>query len=118
MATSKVVRQAIEEAVDSAKVDRSAPEGEWVAFDPATLDRIKSLMKESGGEERVRDAWRLVIREAINGLEGDRSLAALVLSDRLRGAPARAYVQAADGSWIPPSATGDPAEDFWFVVGY
>jgi hypothetical protein len=116
MATSKVVDAAIDDALAKASVDHDSAEAERVTFDPRTLDRLKALMKESGGPARVRDAWRHAIRTAIDDLDGDRALAALVLSDRLRGAPNRSYRASADGSWILSSAAAEPDDDFWSVV--
>lgn len=120
MTTLNVYRDAVEAALDSARVDRAAPAGEQVAFDPAALDRVVRLFKASEGGRLMRYAWRDAMADTVRAGDMDRWTAVWVLRDRLAGARDRRYVERdreivavepEAGELSPGDTLADDAED-------
>lgn len=98
VASIEAVRQAVRAAVDSAHVDRNAPEGERVRFDREALSRVTALYKAPDTQDQVIQAWRAVLRAVLDDQDIDKGLASVVLQDRLKGVRDVSY-DLVDGVW-------------------
>ena len=114
MASQQTYHKAMAAAMESASVDRAAPEDERVCFDPKRLERVVELFKEPGGTRMMKCAYRDLLHDAVlERSDMDQALALLVLRDRLTGSRDRRYVET-DGGWRPVDAgpvPGRPAEE-------
>ena len=98
MATLEAVQRAVQSAVDTAEVDRDAPEGERVRFDREALRRVSDLYKAPSTQDQVIRSWRAVLRVLIDKGDLEKALATVVLQDRLRGMRDVSY-ELIDGVW-------------------
>ena len=110
MASLEAVRQAVQSAVDTAQVDKDAPEGERVRFDREALGRVTTFYKAPGTQDQVIQSWRAVLRDVLDQMDIDRGLAAVVLQDRLKGARDVGY-DLVEGVWNSVAANEVRDED-------
>lgn len=98
LATLEAVQRAVQSAVDTAEVDRDAPDGERVRFDREALRRVSEFYKAPSTQDQVIRSWRAVLRVLIDKEDLERALATVVLQDRLRGIRDVSY-ESIDGVW-------------------
>jgi hypothetical protein len=86
MATERVVVAAVERAVATATVDRSAPYEERCRVAPEALAAVIGLCDSGKNRDLVLDVVDRALQRAVEGLDEARTLAAVVLRARIEAA--------------------------------
>ena len=91
MATDRVISAAVDRAVDTATIDVDAPSeprDERCQFDPEALAAVIRFCDSAKSREVVTAAVDRALQRAIDGLDPDRTLAAVTLRARIAAATA------------------------------
>ena len=88
MATERLVTAAVDRAVETATVDPDA----GVCFQPEALAAVVGLCRSGRGRDEVLAAVDRALRRGIDGLDTDRTLAAVTLVHRIEAATEKRHV--------------------------
>ena len=95
MATDQVISAAVDRAVETATIDADAPReprDERCRFDPDALAAVIRLCDSAASRDAVFDVVARALRRWIDGLDADRTLAAVTLRARIDAATAQRQV--------------------------
>ena len=95
MATEAVIRAAVERAIETATVDPDAPvepRDERCSFDPEALSAVLRHCTTARQTDAVLDVVDAALREAIEALDRDRTLAGMTLVARIQAGTDRRQV--------------------------
>lgn len=92
MATDQHIAAAVDRAVETATVDPDGPADERVQFDPEALAAVTRLCDSERNLERVLAVVDRELAGWVDGLEVDRSLAAMTLVHRIEAAATKRQV--------------------------
>lgn len=96
MATERVITATVDRAVETARIDPDAPReprDERCQFDPEALAAVIRLCDSGQGRARVLDVVDRALGRWIDGLDSDRTLAAVMLRVRIAAATAQQQVR-------------------------
>ena len=114
MASEKVITAAVDRAVETATIEHDAPtepRDERCRFDPEALAAVIGLCDTGRNRDVVIDVVDRALRRWIEGLDADRSLAAITLVARIAAGTAQRQVvvenlQGDVGTGLGPTTIG------------
>ena len=92
MANEQLVAAAVDRAVETATVDPDAPVEERVRYEPEALAAVVRFCDSARSTDQVLAVVDRALRRWIDGLDPDRTLAAVTLRRRVEAATAKRQV--------------------------